>query len=122
MNNDMVTKIKADVTVASGDTVDMSGAEASAILLATINTTAVTLLEGDDSGGVGATAVDPKFILVGDEVGTVAANVVTYGAVASAQIGYVGKKRYVTITVANPAVDTTITLVKGELHNRPYGS
>ena len=119
MNTDLVTKISADITIASGDHVDLDGAESCALILRTQNTTTVTLTEGDESDGSDATAVDDEFILVGDAVGTIAANVVSYTSAVTGIIGYVGKKRYLTVTVANAAVDTTIVLVKGDLHESP---
>jgi hypothetical protein len=127
MNKDMATKITAKANVASGNTLDCAGAESGVLILNTAAGTTVTLTEGDDSGGVGATAVDAKFIIptpaAGDVVaGVVAGNVVTYAAAGTAIVGYVGKKQYLTVAIGTPAVDTTIVFVKGELHNRPQGS
>lgn len=118
---DLVTKIVPDATVASGDTVDLLDSESNAIILNVINTSTVTLTEGDESDGSDATAVGADFILLGPgDAGTIASNVVTYTATGVANIGYVGHKRYLTITIANPATDATIVLIKGDMRYNPY--
>ena len=48
MNNDLVTKITADIAVDSGDTLDTQGYESSAIILRTKNTTRVHLQHGNE--------------------------------------------------------------------------
>ena len=95
--------MKADATLVSGTTiVDTQGYEALSFIFATINTTAVTLAHGDDSGLSDTSAVTSDFI-IGD---------VAYTAAGTGKVGYVGKKRYVEITIANPAVDVTITAIQ----------
>ena len=120
-SKDLASNITIDLTVSSGDTVDLLDAESCVITLPVIDTTTITLTEGTDSGGSGATAVAAKFIVSGaGDGGTIADNVVTYGASGTANISYVGKQRYLTITIANPATDTTIGLIKGDLRYNPY--
>jgi hypothetical protein len=111
----MATKIDADITVASTDIIDTQGAESLTYLLATINTTSVALVHGDDSALADVSDVGADFIIVGDSNGTVVGNDVGYTAATTAQIGYVGKKRYVKATITNAATDTTIVTVKGDL-------
>jgi hypothetical protein len=119
-SRDMVTRAVPLLDVASGDTVDLLGSESNIIGLNVINTTTVTLTEGSDSGGVGATAVAAKYIILGPaDAGSLAANVVTYAATGFANIGYVGHQRYLTITVANPATDTTIVVYTLDMRNNP---
>jgi hypothetical protein len=119
-NRDQATEIIVDLTVSSGDTLDTQTAEAVTVTLPVIATSAITLEEGEDSGGADKTAVGDDFIIVGDGLASsVASGVVTYTAGGTAWIGYVGKKRYLTVTVANPATDTTIGVIKGHLLKSP---
>ncbi len=118
-SKDLATKIVPDITVASADIIDTQGAESLTYMLHTKATTNVAFQDGDDSGLSDAADVAAKFLIVNDSDGTLTLNDVLYTAAVTANIGYVGKKRYVKATVTNAATDTTILTIKGDLHKSP---
>lgn len=116
---DMATTIVPDITVASTDIIDTQTAESITYILETVDGTSVAFEDGDDSGLSDAADVEDKFLIVGDAVGAVTGNDVAYDAVTTANIGYVGKKRYVRATVTTPATNAAICVVKGDLLLNP---
>lgn len=101
---DQATLITVDSSIVSATTiVDTQGYESLTFVLPVINTTSLALTHGDDSGLSDGAAVGSDFL-----IGQTA-----YTATGTGKLGYVGKKRYVQITVTNPATDTTIVAVKG---------
>lgn len=104
MNKDQVTELTLDSTLVSGTTiVDTQGYQSLTFSSAVINTSTYTLTDGEDSAlSDGATVV--AAFRIGD---------VAYTAAGTGKVGYVGKKRYVKITVANPATDVTIYAIQG---------
>ena len=120
-SKDLVTGILPKADISSGDTLDLVDSESCALILNVINTTSVALQEGDESDGSDKTDVAAEFILTGPgDAGTVSGNDVAYTATGVANIGYVGHKRYLTVTVTNAATDTTIVLLRSDLRNNPY--
>jgi hypothetical protein len=112
---DLATKINPDITASSGDIVDTRLGYSLTYLTHTKATTTLTFLEGDDSALSDSAAVSVDDLIIADSDGTKALNVVTYTDAVTACVGYVGKKRYVKMTVANAATDTTIVTIKGDL-------
>lgn len=120
MNKDGASKMNVQTRVVSGTTIlDTQGAESGTFLLPVINTTSVALQDGDDSGLSDAADVAEAFIVVGDAGGTLSGNDVAYAATGNGVIGYVGKKRYVQVTVTNAVASSSIMFVKGDLHKSP---
>lgn len=107
-NFDIFTTTDADAAVVSGTTIiDMQGAESLMFIANVINTTSFAVTHGNDSGLSDGAAVDAAFL-----IGPTA-----YTATGTGRVCYVGKKRYVQITVTNPATDVTIVALKGNLLN-----
>ncbi len=110
---DQTTTLALDASVASTDIVDTQGYMSLTYCLNVINTTSLAFEHGDDSGLSDATDVAADDIIVGDGAGTVTGNDVAYTATGTANVGYVGKKRYVKVTVTNAATDATIVTILG---------
>lgn len=101
-----LASVKRLITVTSGSTIiDTCDFEALTYLLQVQDTTAVTLEHGDESDLSDATTVDADFI-IGET---------SFTATGNAIIGYVGKKRYVRVTVANAVASTSIFAVPEKL-------
>jgi len=109
-NKDQVTKINPDATIESGVTiVDTQGYESLTFILPVQDTTALSLEHGDDSALADAVAVPADFVL----------GETAYTAAGTGKVGYVGKKRYVRITVTDAPADDTIVAVLGTPHEAP---
>lgn len=113
-----ITKLNA--LYSSGDAVDTVGCEAVAFGAPSASTTAVTVTESDDNSTY--SAVDADNLVVNDNDGVKALNVVTYSDSGSAYISYVGKKRYVKFAIANPVADTSLFVITGALRKCPLTS
>jgi len=101
-----LASVKRLVTVTSGTTIiDTCDFEALTYALQVQDTTAVTIEHGDESDLSDATTVPAQFI-IGETAFT---------AAGEALIGYVGKKRYVRVTVANPVASTSIFAIPEQL-------
>lgn len=104
MNKDQVTEITADATIVSATTIiDTQGYQSLSFIVEVVNGTALSLEDGEDSGLSDGAAVDAAFV-IGDAA---------YTAAGTGKIGYVGKKRYVQLTVATPATNTSIVALQG---------
>jgi len=104
MNKDQVTEISANGAVVSATTIiDTQGYQSLTFIASVVNGTTFALKHGEDSGLSDEETVPAAFI-VGD---------VAYTAGGTGKVGYVGKKRYVEITVGTPATDVTITAIQG---------
>lgn len=99
---DNVTKMKVSTCTSGVTIIDTAGFESLTFVSAVINTTAYALSHGDDSGLSDAAAVTSDFY-----IGKVA-----YTATGMGKVGYNGKKRYVQITVTNPATDASIFAIQ----------
>lgn len=110
-SKDLGSKLSVITRIASGSTiVDTAGAESILFLLPAAANTSIALTHGDDSGLSDTAAVGSDFVL-----GAVSG----FGATDNAVVRYVGKKRYVMITVTNPVTNTSIMCVKGDLRYAP---
>jgi hypothetical protein len=110
-SKDLASKLDVDTRIASGSTiVDTAGSESITFLLPASTTTSIALTHGDNSA-LSDTAAVPAASLVGAVSG--------FGATDHATVGYVGKKRYVMITVTNPVTNTSIMCVKSDLRLAP---
>jgi len=116
---DMATRINPDITVASEDIIDTQGAESLTYILGTKATTNVAFEHGDAANLSDASDVGADFLIVADSNGALTGNDVLYDAAVTANIGYVGKKRYVKATVTDAATDTTIAVIHGDLLKAP---
>ena len=113
-----VTKINALYT--SGTAVDTVGSQAVIFGAPSQATTAVTITESDDDSTYNA--VDTDSILVHDDDGVKALNVITYSDSGSVYLSYIGKKRYVKFTVANAVSNTSLFVLTGKLRKSPLVS
>lgn len=108
---DQQTVLDPTVLVSATTILDTVGSEAlSVVFEANGTTTALSVEHGDDSGLSDAVAVPAQF-LIGE---------LTPSAAGAALVGYVGKKRYVRVTVANPVANTSIYALQGK--NRRDGA
>lgn len=104
MNKDQVTELTVDATIVSATTiVDTQGYQSLTFSSAVVNGTTYALTHGEDSALSDGAAVPADYV-----VGQTA-----YTAGGTGKVGYVGKKRYVQITVGTPATDTTIVAIQG---------
>ena len=99
---DNVTYYKPSNVVSATTIIDTNEFESLTFILNVIDTTSLELTHGDDSGLSDGTTVGSDF-LIGETA---------YTATGVGKLGYVGKKRYVQITVTNPATDTTIFAIQ----------
>lgn len=109
---DKVTYMKCSLAVSGTTIIDTQGYEALSFVLPVKDTTALALAHGDDSGLSDTAAVGSDF-LIGD---------VAYTGAGVGKLGYVGKKRYVEITVTDPATDTTILAIQESPLKAPTAS
>lgn len=108
---DQQTVLDATVLVSATTILDTVGSESLTVAFeADGSTTVISLEHGDDSGLSDAVAVPAQF-LIGE---------LTPAAAGAALVGYVGKKRYVRVTVTNPVAGTSIMALQGK--NRRDGA
>ena len=90
--------------VASGTTiVDTKGFEALTFALQVANGTTVAFTDGNDSALSDGSAVEARFLI----------GPTSFTQAGSALIGYVGKNRYVKVTVTNEVADTSLFALSG---------
>lgn len=119
-NREIGSTTKLNALYTSGTAVDTAGSQAVIFGAPTQATTAVTVTDSDDDSTY--TAVGTDLLLVHDDDGVKALNVITYSESGSAYISYVGKKRYVKFTVANAVSNTSLFVTTGQLRKSPLVS
>lgn len=101
---DMQSVLGISTVVSASTIIDTVDSEAWTIALTVKSGTTVTFEDGDDPTLSDAAAVTSQF-LIGDT---------TFTAAGEALIGYVGKKRYIRVTVADPVAATSVYAINGQ--------
>jgi len=79
MNSDLATKIQANIATSNGGTVDTVGGDSNTCIIATIATTRVQVLHGDESDLSDAAVVPSNFLVIGDDDGVMTSGTTTAG-------------------------------------------
>ena len=103
MNKDQVSEITVQLAVSATTVIDTQGYQSLTFALPVKDTTALSLKDAEVSD-----MSDEAVIAAAFRIGKIA-----YTAAGVGKLGYVGKKRYVEITVTDPATDVTIMAILG---------